>query len=119
MVWQNDDDVTNCNGCKSEFGFFLRKHHCRRCGRVRRCVLETVPMSYSAVQTAVPWKRDPSSHCLPCEPPAFSVAEQVFCDDCSPQQAFLPSVGQRARVCKRCYREVERTSDQEPAGPPQ
>lgn len=33
-VWINDNMVTHCNECKNEFGFFLRKHHCRNCGNV-------------------------------------------------------------------------------------
>ncbi|RKF60224.1 putative fyve zinc finger protein [Erysiphe neolycopersici] len=32
--WQLDSEVNVCPICKSRFGFFLRKHHCRRCGRV-------------------------------------------------------------------------------------
>lgn len=32
--WQLDSEVNACPICKSRFSFFLRKHHCRRCGRV-------------------------------------------------------------------------------------
>lgn len=31
--WIPDDKVTNCYACNSEFTFWLRKHHCRVCGR--------------------------------------------------------------------------------------
>ena len=33
-VWINDNMVTHCHNCKSEFGFFIRKHHCRNCGNI-------------------------------------------------------------------------------------
>ncbi|ETV97823.1 hypothetical protein H310_09171 [Aphanomyces invadans] len=32
--WIPDDDVANCMVCKYEFNFFVRRHHCRRCGAV-------------------------------------------------------------------------------------
>ena len=33
-VWINDKMVTSCHSCKTEFGVFLRKHHCRSCGNI-------------------------------------------------------------------------------------
>lgn len=32
--WQRDRDAPRCNGCKKAFGMFLRRHHCRRCGKI-------------------------------------------------------------------------------------
>lgn len=32
--WQLDDEVTNCPICHTQFSFWYRKHHCRKCGRV-------------------------------------------------------------------------------------
>ncbi|KAF1830281.1 hypothetical protein BDW02DRAFT_583004 [Decorospora gaudefroyi] len=32
--WQPDNDVTQCPVCKRPFTFLLRRHHCRKCGRV-------------------------------------------------------------------------------------
>ncbi|GFR26553.1 FYVE and coiled-coil domain-containing protein 1, partial [Trichonephila clavata] len=32
--WVNDHEVTECLGCRSNFSFLLRKHHCRQCGRI-------------------------------------------------------------------------------------
>ncbi|GAC93095.1 hypothetical protein PHSY_000656 [Pseudozyma hubeiensis SY62] len=32
--WQRDEEVKDCRGCGRHFTFFLRKHHCRRCGRI-------------------------------------------------------------------------------------
>lgn len=33
-VWMDDADVTTCMQCKTEFSIFVRKHHCRHCGRI-------------------------------------------------------------------------------------
>ncbi|KAJ3176294.1 hypothetical protein HDU87_005336 [Geranomyces variabilis] len=32
--WQPDDDATFCESCDRKFTLFLRRHHCRWCGRV-------------------------------------------------------------------------------------
>lgn len=32
--WERDDMVSNCNDCRRRFGFLLRRHHCRKCGRI-------------------------------------------------------------------------------------
>ena len=34
VAWQDDKVVTNCNRCNAQFGFMLRRHHCRACGFV-------------------------------------------------------------------------------------
>jgi FYVE/RhoGEF/PH domain-containing protein 5/6 len=33
-VWASDDSATQCTLCAKEFSFFVRRHHCRRCGRL-------------------------------------------------------------------------------------
>lgn len=32
--WESDCDVSECRRCRRRFSLFVRKHHCRRCGRI-------------------------------------------------------------------------------------
>lgn len=32
--WVDDTNVTRCYNCRNEFGWYLRKHHCRMCGHI-------------------------------------------------------------------------------------
>lgn len=34
VTWQPDSAVTICNSCRTPFGVFTRKHHCRACGKI-------------------------------------------------------------------------------------
>ena len=34
LDWEEDDVVHECHGCRSRFTLFVRKHHCRSCGRI-------------------------------------------------------------------------------------
>ncbi|ODV76533.1 phosphatidylinositol-3-phosphate-binding ubiquitin-protein ligase CYBJADRAFT_165803 [Cyberlindnera jadinii NRRL Y-1542] len=34
IVWQADEDVSECWLCHKRYTFFFRRHHCRRCGKV-------------------------------------------------------------------------------------
>lgn len=34
IPWQDDSTITDCPICNNTFGYSLRKHHCRLCGRV-------------------------------------------------------------------------------------
>lgn len=33
-AWVDDKDITKCFRCKGGFSLFVRKHHCRHCGRI-------------------------------------------------------------------------------------
>ena len=41
IKWEKDNEICYCNKCKDEFTFFLRKHHCRLCGKIfcYRCII--------------------------------------------------------------------------------
>ena len=34
IKWMNDKDALNCYNCSSKFTLILRKHHCRKCGKI-------------------------------------------------------------------------------------
>jgi len=42
-VWIPDEAASNCMRCDAEFGYIVRKHHCRNCGAVvcKNCSLHT------------------------------------------------------------------------------
>ena len=33
-TWVKDETVLNCYNCNIEFNFYIRKHHCRKCGKI-------------------------------------------------------------------------------------
>ena len=44
--WVSDQDRLSCAACTAEFGLFVRRHHCRRCGEVfcHACSAFTAPL---------------------------------------------------------------------------
>lgn len=46
-LWVQDHLVENCEACSAEFGFFLRRHHCRQCGHIfcAECSDKTFPLT--------------------------------------------------------------------------
>lgn len=44
--WTPDSESKNCTDCKSKFGLTLRRHHCRRCGRIYcgHCCAKRLPL---------------------------------------------------------------------------
>ena len=32
--WADDESTSDCRRCQSEFGVFVRRHHCRYCGQL-------------------------------------------------------------------------------------
>lgn len=44
--WVKNDSVTKCYNCEKTFRFYLRKHHCRACGRIfcHYCTLKKIEL---------------------------------------------------------------------------
>ena len=40
IKWDSDSQHPNCFDCKDKFSFFLRRHHCRKCGKIfcEKCI---------------------------------------------------------------------------------
>ncbi|EPQ28819.1 uncharacterized protein PFL1_03622 [Pseudozyma flocculosa PF-1] len=76
--WERDEQASDCRGCGRRFTFFLRKHHCRRCGKI--------------------FCDSCSSHRA-----ALSVQELVV-DPSLPGMALSESAG-AARICNSCHAE--------------
>jgi hypothetical protein len=64
-----DDIAMQCYGCKYDFSFFVRKHHCRACGRLHcsSCLTYYAPITESGESSQ-------QKVCLPC----FEVRSQSF-----------------------------------------
>jgi len=79
--WERDHHVQNCRDCQRRFSFLLRRHHCRRCGRIfcDRC----------------------SSHKVPLDP------SEIVQDPTSPDSSASTS---SQRVCQACYDAVSVTA---------
>lgn len=33
-LWMDDEVVSHCSKCRKEFTYFVKKHHCRKCGMI-------------------------------------------------------------------------------------
>ncbi|KAF2678838.1 FYVE-domain-containing protein [Lentithecium fluviatile CBS 122367] len=94
--WQPDSDVTHCFVCGSQFTFFYRKHHCRKCGRV-------VCAACSPHRITIPRQ-------FIVHPPADNpnMIDLTADDDDSAMSAFGPfrnpalGGGEEVRVCNPC-----------------
>ena len=81
--WVKNNSVTNCYDCKKKFWFYLRKHHCRACGRIYCCY---------CTEKYVELPNDIEK--FPSEPGywAKSIENMLLWKDCVKQ-----------RVCEKCY----------------
>lgn len=46
ITWENDSEVSHCRLCNEPFSFFVRKHHCRKCGYIfcSDCTYQKIPL---------------------------------------------------------------------------
>ncbi|KAF2707990.1 FYVE-domain-containing protein [Pleomassaria siparia CBS 279.74] len=95
--WQPDADVSHCPVCGSQFTFFYRKHHCRKCGRV-------VCSACSPHRITIP--RQFIVH--PPSDPTSGIIDLTGEDDGNNMSAFGPfrnpalGGGEEVRVCNPC-----------------
>jgi serine/threonine protein kinase len=55
--WAGDESTTDCTSCQSEFGVFVRRHHCRYCGQLfcDDCSSKRYPLaSHQRIEAASP-----------------------------------------------------------------
>ncbi|KAL2257052.1 hypothetical protein VTK26DRAFT_728 [Humicola hyalothermophila] len=94
--WQPDSEVTYCPICRTQFSFFVRKHHCRKCGRVvcNSCSPHriTIPHQYIVRPPGAPGPPAPvSPFDSPGWFPDFSGGERVrLCNPCVPDPNTAP-----------------------------
>ncbi|KKA28173.1 hypothetical protein TD95_004225 [Thielaviopsis punctulata] len=89
--WQPDAEATYCPICSSQFNIFVRKHHCRKCGRVvcNACSPHRIVIPYQYIvrppgQTGPQWNEYDSS-------PTISGGERArLCNPCVPDPNTAP-----------------------------
>ncbi|KAK1752392.1 FYVE zinc finger-domain-containing protein [Echria macrotheca] len=103
--WQPDAEVTYCPICLTQFSIFVRKHHCRKCGRVvcNACSPHRITIPYQYI-VQPPWVQ-PS---LPRYPPSF------LADGTLDFQSQFG--GERVRLCNPCVPDPNITPPQAQGG---
>ncbi|PHH67557.1 hypothetical protein CDD82_1329 [Ophiocordyceps australis] len=104
--WQQDAEVTYCPICHTQFSIFVRKHHCRKCGRV-------VCNSCSPHRIIIP-------HQYIVRPPGHdtsSTAASVLLDGLGMGyvDANGQSGGERVRLCNPCVPDPNTAPPQSPS----
>ncbi|RDA89728.1 hypothetical protein CP533_6851 [Ophiocordyceps camponoti-saundersi (nom. inval.)] len=106
--WQPDAEVTYCPICNAQFSIFVRKHHCRKCGRV-------VCNSCSPHRIIIPHQyivRAPGS-----DVSSVSTTTSLLLDGLGAGyfEASRPSGGERVRLCNPCVPDPNTAPPQSPA----
>ncbi|KKA22260.1 hypothetical protein T310_3695 [Rasamsonia emersonii CBS 393.64] len=98
--WQPDSEVTHCPICGTQFNFWYRKHHCRKCGRV-------VCASCSPHRITIPRQfivRPPDQNRRRSTGAESSAQVVDLTWDDSPQSSSNPALGggEEVRLCNPC-----------------
>ncbi|KAF2093620.1 FYVE-domain-containing protein [Rhizodiscina lignyota] len=97
--WQPDSEVTKCFVCGNTFGFFYRKHHCRKCGRVvcANCSPHRITMPRQFIVQPPPvidltddLDGSPNRTSVYANPALGGGAEVRVCNPCVPDPNFSP-----------------------------
>ncbi|KAK4673157.1 hypothetical protein QC763_109360 [Podospora pseudopauciseta] len=99
--WQPDAEVTYCPICNAQFSIFVRKHHCRKCGRV-------VCASCSPHRITIPYQY------IVQPPGAPRIFPQGAAMPPSDRDGWYPSLsgGERVRLCNPCVPDPNTTPPQ-------
>uniref|UniRef100_A0A3B4AR01 FYVE and coiled-coil domain-containing protein 1 n=1 Tax=Periophthalmus magnuspinnatus TaxID=409849 RepID=A0A3B4AR01_9GOBI len=90
--WLMDKEATHCLGCQGQFTWWLRKHHCRLCGRIF-CYY----CSNNFVMTKQSGKKERC--CKDCYNQHSSVVERFSEAELSPSETQAPSPGPGPQPC--------------------
>ncbi|KAK4173576.1 putative E3 ubiquitin-protein ligase ZNRF2 [Triangularia setosa] len=99
--WQPDAEVTYCPICNTQFSIFVRKHHCRKCGRV-------VCASCSPHRITIPYQYIVQP---PGTPRLFPQGAPIPPSDRDGWYSSL-SGGERVRLCNPCVPDPNTTPPQ-------
>ncbi|KAF1952925.1 FYVE-domain-containing protein [Byssothecium circinans] len=102
--WQPDHEVSHCFVCGSQFTFFYRKHHCRKCGKVVCAACSphriTIPRQFivhppnenpNMVDLTSDDEENTMSPFGPFRNPALGGGEEVrVCNPCVPDPNYSP-----------------------------
>jgi len=88
--WQSDSLVAQCNGCSKRFGTFVRRHHCRGCGKLfcGTCCQDNLHLLNDAAG----------------ERGVLGVVDSVNLSGSDDQKG---PVAPRQRSCKECFKQAE------------
>ncbi|KAI5465857.1 FYVE zinc finger-domain-containing protein [Mariannaea sp. PMI_226] len=105
--WQPDVEVTYCPICRTQFSFFVRKHHCRKCGRV-------VCNSCSPHRIIIPYQyivRPPGQE--------VGIPQSLLIDGLGTGYFDVNNVsgGERVRLCNPCVPDPNIAPPQSPNAP--
>ncbi|KAK3398123.1 FYVE zinc finger-domain-containing protein [Sordaria brevicollis] len=92
--WQPDAEVTYCPICHTQFSIFVRKHHCRKCGRV-------VCNSCSPHRITIPYQYIVQPPGTPRAAPRYPGSSFLGGESRSPDFSALGG-GERVRLCNPC-----------------
>ncbi|KAK8055105.1 hypothetical protein PG993_000332 [Apiospora rasikravindrae] len=104
--WQPDAEVTLCPICRTQFSIFVRKHHCRKCGRV-------VCASCSPHRITIPYQyivRPPGDQ-------ALLRASGIWAEEGAMIDFSNIGGGERVRLCNPCVPDPNTTPPQSQGQP--
>ena len=101
--WQQDEDVPQCSTCGRAFGVFLRRHHCRMCGRVF-CANCSPGKREFTTDAGMAWLRVARSVFRSNEPRVLCIAHAFDASPTTLARAQARSQRSEAltRACRRC-----------------